>query len=591
MQQLPPWAEDVVHDTVAVTNGSQAELEGECESERETESQSEPEPEPEYSDFEQQEEPLEIPRLDVDFELVDSLHTQTRETMSQWRALYSQRRRCGTNKELWSLTRAVAKIGQSNLTKKDVPTLREKDPSRLIRVLVTEHDLPTFLEDVVSQDDFFSEYPDFIMSVLDVVIAIAVQAKIDPSVLKQSRGLVVALCENAWRNRALLADDETMDRYYPYGREGARRQLSYMMVILIISLTAKSYGHERTLRRASLVCWFYSPEAEEKADTLKFSVVLLDYTVRGNFATDRTRTDGEANALMEMMHQDVLPVFGSKPYLMRLRTTLENPDLINKSLNWAVSSMTRSVITHPEFLSGIASTGLIKVGMESVNRQALKGLPGTQSDSLVHLLGMYTAIMKIAFGSPHQAACTALIREGSPVEIVSRALRVCVEENQSSGLSYDMCLNALRTLGNCALCTNNLSTKSTLRKAMRQGVREEWYPTLVFLRRTAARASDSQHNRVVSEWKRLGEDLEFDEGVQKALYERELRKAQRHCTRIACRYHQELCPVRVRACKGCYEVRYCSSPCQRQDWKEGHKSRCKRLNEPTSPEGDDETDD
>lgn len=166
-----------------------------------------------------------------------------------------------------------------------------------------------------------------------------------------------------------------------------------------------------------------------------------------------------------------------------------------------------------------------------------------------------------------------------------------------------MCIDGVRALKTCALSSNKLSAKNILRKTMRQGFRDEWYPTLALLRQTAARASGDKHARVLNDWLRLGEELGFDEDVQKANYERELRKALHHCTRTACQYNKDVCPVRVRACKGCAEAvsiisaayrlyeshlislqRYCSSACQRTDWKEGHKSRCKRLNgDPAQP--------
>ena len=161
----------------------------------------------------------------------------------------------------------------------------------------------------------------------------------------------------------------------------------------------------------------------------------------------------------------------------------------------------------------------------------------------------------------------------------------------------DMCLNALKGLRTSSLLTNQLSAKNPLRKALRRGFREEWYPTLVYLRRTASH-KPAKHARVTNEWTKLGEDLGFEEDIQKTHYEHELRKALQYCTRGTCQYNKKTTPVRVRACKGCAEAvstmsmfesclnsilrvlqRYCSAACQRIDWKEGHKSRCKRLNE------------
>lgn len=126
---------------------------------------------------------------------------------------------------------------------------------------------------------------------------------------------------------------------------------------------------------------------------LTFSTILLDYAVTGNSGTSKnkkTRVDNLVRELMDLMGQDILPAFGANAYLMRLRKPLENPSLIDDSLNQAISSMCRSVITHPELLGELAPSGALKAGIECINRQALKGKPGNQSDSLGNYLGMYT---------------------------------------------------------------------------------------------------------------------------------------------------------------------------------------------------------
>ncbi|KZV61531.1 hypothetical protein PENSPDRAFT_293280 [Peniophora sp. CONT] len=44
------------------------------------------------------------------------------------------------------------------------------------------------------------------------------------------------------------------------------------------------------------------------------------------------------------------------------------------------------------------------------------------------------------------------------------------------------------------------------------------------------------------------------------------------------RYCKEVVGMRLSACKGCGQVRYCGRECQRSDWTNGgHKARCRRL--------------
>lgn len=154
------------------------------------------------------------------------------------------------------------------------------------------------------------------------------------------------------------------------------------------------------------------------------------------------------------------------------------------------------------------------------------------------------------------------------------------------------------------LSTNQLSAKNNLRKIMRQGFREHWYPTLDVLRRFRTRSpSVTDHDRMIRAWKSLGEDLGFDQEMQSREYERELQNALRHCAWKECQYHEEEPQISLRACKGCEEVvrdsvclasseslqltelhqRYCSTSCQRSDWRDGHKRQCKRLNDSSPP--------
>ena len=75
------------------------------------------------------------------------------------------------------------------------------------------------------------------MSVLDVVIAISVAGKHAP-VLRRSRELIAAICDNTWKAHDQLPDDHEIDRFYPLGRQGVRHQLYVMMLTLIVPLMA-----------------------------------------------------------------------------------------------------------------------------------------------------------------------------------------------------------------------------------------------------------------------------------------------------------------------------------------------------------------
>ena len=133
--------------------------------------------------------------------------------------------------------------------------------------------------------------------------------------------------------------------------------------------------------------------------------------------------------------------------------------------------------------------------------------------------------------------------------------------------------------------TNLRSGKNTLRKTMRNTLRQDWYPTLLVLR---AQRDDKlwrgKHRKQLADlldaWMALGTAISLEEEVDKRDYERELKKMSMVCAWRDCEYHEERPPAGTTLynCKGCREVRYCSRACQTSDWKEGgHKAKCKRL--------------
>ncbi|KZV71715.1 hypothetical protein PENSPDRAFT_684347 [Peniophora sp. CONT] len=530
-------------------------------------------------------------RLEADQNVLDLFLSNHIEALRRWRNLYRQRARCGTNRELWAFTAAGAHVAQGALQQ-----CRLQRPGPHLRVfsrLLEELDLCPLVQEIVCQDDFFDEYPDFIMSVLEIIMGVLeiIMSIVDisakaTSLLGPLQGIIPALCDTAWENRDFLCNDENVDRYYPRCRHGVRDGL-YFVILSLVLASPERYEADVAIRRAGLLCWFYCPDAETD-DNLTLSAVLLQHATR-DFAADfydgsPVLDPGVPSAgLVDFMRLDVLPALGAAPYLERLLKTLQHPSLLNNSLIWTVSSACRSIANHPELLTNLAPSGVLSAIIEAINAQALRGNPDTQSQVLAEIVGLYSMTIRISASVPGiQSVIPAFVREGCLVEMEARALRICVAEGQVGGLSYEHSLYALDGFRTCAIAMNKLSPKNTLRKTIRQGFREQWYPTLAFLRRTrTGSTSIGEHDQVTLAWQTLGEELGLDENTQKADYEREIRKALRRCAWKGCQYHEREPPVALRACKGCADARYCSSTCQRKDWRDGHKSRCKRLNDAT----------
>ncbi|KZV71714.1 hypothetical protein PENSPDRAFT_751521 [Peniophora sp. CONT] len=517
-------------------------------------------------------------RLDVDQEIVELVTSDPLEAANRWRILYRDRIRCGTNRKLWAFTRAIGSVARSAIIRDQTEDIRHKQ--RSFRRLVSQYELCAFLEDIVSQDDFFDEYPDFVLSVLETIFSVISVTKRQQKTLEPLRSLIAALCESSWNSQKSLVKDPDLERFYLGCREGVRDQIYNIMLALIMP-SARSYGSDRAIRRISILCWFHSPDLETTEEDLKLSVILLDHAIRGCLSDTADEDDDEdtvSHTPVNFMESDIVSAFGAIPYLKRLTRTLEHPDLSDDALNWAVTSACSSV-AHPELLAGLAPSGVLVALVEVVRRKALEGKPGTLNMPLANLVGMYSLILRIGAAAPGvQSAIPAVIRQGSLVEMIALSLRLCVVEGQSHNLSYDLCADGLNALQSRTVIIDRLSANNPLKKTMRQGFREHWYPTLAFLRQTRTYSTSvPEHNGISETWKRLGEELGFEEMKQKAQYERELRKGLRRCSRKDCSYHKDDSLTSLRICKGCADVRYCSVSCQRSDWKGGHKLKCRRL--------------
>ncbi|KZV75683.1 hypothetical protein PENSPDRAFT_646975, partial [Peniophora sp. CONT] len=123
------------------------------------------------------------------------------------------------------------------------------------------------------------------------------------------------------------------------------------------------------------------------------------------------------------------------------------------------------------------------------------------------------------------------------------------------------------------------SSRNPLRKDYKRTLRREWYPLLQALDSLPGNPGTSRmHNCVLMReaWFKMGKlGAGFDIAKEQDEYKR---RAAKLCSWRECQWHTIEPSSPPKMCQGCGEARYCSKPCQHDDWKSGgHKQVCRRL--------------
>ncbi|KAI0317445.1 hypothetical protein OF83DRAFT_1121448 [Amylostereum chailletii] len=149
-------------------------------------------------------------------------------------------------------------------------------------------------------------------------------------------------------------------------------------------------------------------------------------------------------------------------------------------------------------------------------------------------------------------------------------------------LNRGVLISAVITLKNtrtCAEVVRDMTALASTYKDVRRGegkriyatlrrcAKEEWYPTVRYLRAAIGRNPLLQSLRSLSKtWSTFCAALGFSE---------ERARSRTFCGWKECEYHDSKSPSqRMRLCRKCRRVCYCDKKCQRQDWKNGHKVAC-----------------
>ncbi|VDC00216.1 unnamed protein product [Peniophora sp. CBMAI 1063] len=277
-------------------------------------------------------------------------------------------------------TAAVAAVTEASLAN-STPSCQP------FRRLLEDLDLYPLLNSILSQENFYEELPDFVVSVLTITFHVIFAAKTEPNILASSHEIVSTLCRGAWSRRSLFANEAPGSQYTEI-----RHALLSTVIALVIPVI-DPFNSRLDIRLTSFMCWLYNPDLDDPLNDASFrtdfSVALLHQALIGDSDVDSVGVE-PAVELLNFVEQQVLPNFGAEAYVERLARALRNPTLLNECLHATMSMTCLSMSCRPELSKIIVSSGLIPAMVGAIKRQAEKGHQRSQSHALIEILSLYT---------------------------------------------------------------------------------------------------------------------------------------------------------------------------------------------------------
>ncbi|VDB82900.1 unnamed protein product [Peniophora sp. CBMAI 1063] len=526
------------------------------------------------------------------------------------RQLWEQRVRHEKNKELEDLTSHISGFSQSledYLHPDDID-----EPSEEGRRMATFRDLyraglTAVCELFVQEDDFFQEREDWISEVLRIIGQIVQWGTIETEDLGNWPAIYGILrltritCANVWANRERLLDDE---KSIVYGNQNGLR-ISVAQILFELDLLQDNNdpairkdirSTKIDVRRLEFFVWisgsppndlnraFFGRETfipVAMSDTL-FGKVLETFAEDPADPKNRTR---EAR-MHAFLRDDVLSVYGAEKFMHRLNASLRESRL-DMPLE-GLLSMIWEVAIYPVVTPHLQTYGTYIAIREVCDRQALHG--DTEVDQCL-VLAQALWIYRRTFTHQPAAEIAYIVRNCNVIELIARYVRLYAtlgHQAATGGTDPTKPLHIVQMYASFAEITNLRSGKNTLRKTMRNTLRQDWYPTLHVLRtQRDDKLWRGKHRKQLTDlliaWTALGTSIGLDEETERRDYEREVKRMSMVCAWKECKYHTEKPPTSLHSCKGCGEVKYCSRDCQRKDWIDGeHKARCRRIKDASS---------
>ncbi|VDC03336.1 unnamed protein product [Peniophora sp. CBMAI 1063] len=436
-------------------------------------------------------------------------------------------------------------------------------------------------EEIVEESDFYSEHPDWIITVLEMVdLTVSRYARERPRLIhgpsgkEQLQRLIVSLCRTGYCHRELFTDDNVVLRAYAPGATADLRFRLQHLLNMSFTIYGKAGNYRsfdmgsadatRHFRRMTTLLWCYRTPGEcWQSDTL----ITLSLTIV---------SESPPEDCIDFFDNEVLKLSGPYNFLTRICDYLRRRDFPTPVCQERLLQGLGRVIAFRPLWPHYSSSGFFNAMKDMLDSYA-----SLNDADQWHL--SEAALNILAFlseSAPINDAASHLIRHFDIIEYVSRSSIIYARSDAVLGEDDNACVEALKIYTRIAAALSLRTGKNLLKKVFRQAARREWYRTLVALREIQLRNEEAKRKctPLISAWQTLGRALNLDEASEKIDYEREMKKAMQMCAWLKCDYHQKRSPHPTRACLGCAEARYCSRECQQKDWREGrHKARCRRL--------------
>ncbi|VDB94377.1 unnamed protein product [Peniophora sp. CBMAI 1063] len=518
---------------------------------------------------------LVVPDLDVD--VLASIVADPADAANALLESYRQRAPADVNEELESRIRAILHLLRFRMD--DIPSDLERE--RVLRV-VEEHRVIPLLLEVLSDKAFFEENLSFVIDILNMVyhvFAIAHHASLplDPYFAALASGF----CDSLLQQRAWFEDVRNRLAGTSHHEEANLRIRKALLPNMLLLLSEGPFLQTHGLRQACLLCWITSPSLEDPEHvTPILALALLQYVLAGpddQYPTHRELQD----AFRAAFDQYIIPSYGAALYLQQAAKMLRNQDSLGDDiLELILPVITLSILCHPMLLTDPALSDVLIAMHDLFIHPAIQAVHRRERRVAFEFLNICMRLIPSAQNGPeYRPSLTTITRNGRLFEVLSRVLCIFVTDpsmtsTASAASDYRHCLEYLNTVGAWALVVNTKRTRNATRRDMRSVLQRSWSPTLRLLHDTLrqSRCTD-EHDRLIQGWTALGDALGLDKGE----FEANHRKPEHCCAWRRCRHHYEPSAERLKACKGCGEVRYCGRTCQRLHWDDNHRRECKRI--------------